>query len=176
MPAPPTEVRWRLATPADLPFVYRLVTQVDPRWYRFSRHGLEPSGMIGLMGGVAAGAIVHDSLGEPVACALLADSSESGTGNFEYYALPTAHAQRCAAIAAPDLIGAVFAASSPRRLYLERFENDPHLLGDAAHLFIPEVVQPDFLLIDGTYEDRTTSVLTADTWWQWHEARTEAAS
>ncbi|MDP2290404.1 MAG: hypothetical protein Q8M22_04405 [Actinomycetota bacterium] len=172
---PPTEVRWRLATPADLPFVYRLVTQVDPRWYRFSRHGLEPSGMIGLMGGIAAGAIVHDSLDEPVACALLADSSASGTGTFEYYALPTPHAQRCAALAAPDLLGAVFATSSPRRLYVERFDNDPHLLGDAEQLLTPEVVLPDFIRIDGVYEARTTMVLTADAWWPWHEARSESA-
>jgi len=172
----PTEVRWRLASPADLPFVYRLVTEVDPRWYRFSRHGLEPSSMIALMGSIAGGAIVHDSNGQPVACALLADSSESGTGHLEYYALPTPHAERCAALAAPDLLGAVFAASTPRRLYVERFENDPQLLGDAAHLFTPEVVLPDFLLIDGTYEDRTTLVLTADVWWPWHEARSEVES
>ncbi len=167
------QVRWRLAEPSDLPFVYRLVTQVDPRWYRFSRHGLEPSGMIELMGSIAGGAIVHDSLGEPMACALLADSSESGTGHFEYYALPTVHAARCAALAAPDLLGAVFAASSPRRLYVERFENDPELFGKAAHLFTTEVVLPDFMLIDGIYEQRTTLVLCADDWWAWHEAQTE---
>lgn len=171
----PTEVKWRLASPADLPFVYSLVTQVDPRWYRFSRHGLEPSGMIGLMGGIAAGAIVHDADGRPVACALLADSSESGTGTFEYYALPTEHAHRCAITAAPDLIGAVFSASSPRRLYVERFENDPMLLGEAEHLFTTEVVLPDFMRIDGTFEARTTLVLTADAWWAWYEARAEAA-
>lgn len=173
---PSTQVRWRLATPADLPFVYRLVTQVDPRWYRFSRHGLEPSSMMGLMGGIAAGAIVHDSLGQPVACALLADSSASGTGSFEYYALPTEHAQRCAALAAPDLLAAVFATSSPRRLYVERFDNDPMLLGDAAHLFTTEVVLPDFMRIDGVYEARTTLVIADDVWWPWHDARTEAAT
>ncbi|HQZ36404.1 MAG TPA: hypothetical protein PK020_18400 [Ilumatobacteraceae bacterium] len=169
------QVRWRLADPSDMPFVYRLVTQVDPRWYRFSRHGLEPSGMLGLMASIAGGAIVHDWLGEPVACALLADSSESGTGHLEYYALPTAHAEHCAALAAPDLLGALFSASSPRRLYVERFENDPHILGEAEHLFTTEVVLPRFMLIDGTYEDRTTLVLTADDWWAWHDARTEDA-
>lgn len=166
-----TSVRWRLATPADLPFVYRLVTQVDPRWYRFSRHGLEPSGLIGLMGGIAAGAIVHDAEDQPVACALLADSTQSGTGTFEYYALPTEHAQRCAVAAAPDLLGAVFAASSPRRLYVERFQNDPLLLAEVIHLFRTEVVLPDFLMIDGVYEDRTTLVLTAEDWWPWQDAR-----
>ena len=173
-PEQSSTVQWRLATPADMPFVYRLVTQVDPRWYRFSRHGLEPHAMITLMGSIAGGAIVHDAIGEPVACALLVDSSESGTGNFEYYALPTAHAQQCAAVAAPDLLGAIFSASSPRRLYVERFENDPLLLGEAAHLFTTEVVLPDFLLIDGAYEARTTLVLTADVWWPWHGARAGA--
>ena len=81
--------------------------------------------------------------------------------------------ERCAALAAPDLLGAVFASSSPRRLYVERFDNDPLLLGDAEGLFTPEVVLPDFIRIDGEYEARTTLVLTADAWWPWHEARSE---
>lgn len=170
------EVRWRVATPADLPFVYRLITEIDPRWYRFSRNGLEPSAMLGLMGTIAAGAIVHDDADLPVAAALLFDSSLSGTGTLEYYALPTEHAQRCARLAAPDLLAALFSTSDPRRLYVERFDDDAELFGDVAHLFEPEVVMPDFLRIDGTYEARTTLVLTSERWWQWHEAHTEAES
>ncbi len=164
---------WRLAEATDVPFVYRLVTQIDPRWYRFSRHGLEPSAMIELMGSIAAGAIVQDAAGQPVACAILTDSSESGTGTFEYYALPTAHAQQCATQVVSELLGAVFVASSPRRLYVERFENDPVLLGDVAHLFTTEVVLPDFLSIDGVYETRATLVLTAEAWREWSETSAE---
>lgn len=164
-------VKWRLAGRADLPFVYRLVTAVDPRWYRFSQGGLEPSSMLGMMGTIAAGAIVHDAADQPVACALLFDSPQSGTGNFEYYALPTDDAHRVAALAAPDLLGAVFSASNPRRLYVDRFDRDPVLLGEAADLFETEVVYPDFLLIDGRYEARTTMVLTSQRWWSWYDGR-----
>jgi len=171
-PGPTLEVRWRLAEPTDLPFVYRLVTQVDPRWYRFSRNGLEPSGMLELLAGIAAGAVVLDDYGQPIACALLTDAGSSGTGAFEYFALPTPQAQQLARSVAPDLLAAVFSASKLRRLYVERFDNDPMVLGEAAHLFEAEVVLPDFLRIDGIYEARTTLVLTAERWWPWHEART----
>jgi hypothetical protein len=159
---PPSDATWRLITPKDTPFVYYLVSKVDPRWWRFSRHGLEPSLLVATARGTAAGVIVIDGYGQNVACALLADTGASGTGMLEYFALPNPDAQTLARRFAHDLVGAAFAGTPIRQLYYERFENDPDVLGEVGALFEVEVTFPDFAMIDGRYETRTTSVLTAD--------------
>lgn len=170
---PPAPPQWRLMSPADMPFVYHLITKVDPRWWRFSRGGLEPSRMIEVARSSAAGALVTDGYGKPVACALLADTGASGTGMFEFFALPNPEAEQLAREFAPELIEAAFAGAPIRRLYYERFHNDPDVLGEVGRLFELEVTFPNFASIDGRYEDRTTSVLTADSFRAWRTAAAE---
>jgi len=153
---------WRLFDTADVPFIYELVTKVDPRWWRFSRVGLEPSALLATTHGISAGVIVVNEHAAPVACAILASTGTAGTGMFEYFALPNAEAEALARKYAPDLLVAAFEGASLRRLYYERFENDADVLGDVASLFEVEVTYPEFAMIDGHYEARTTAVLTLE--------------
>ncbi|MCE9621743.1 MAG: hypothetical protein K8R99_05290 [Actinomycetia bacterium] len=153
---------WRLAEASDIPFVYELVTKVDPRWWRFSRGGLEPSVLLSTAQGISAGVIVVDSVNNPVACAILADAGTMGTGMFEYYALPNPQAEALARRFAPELLAAAFAGAPIRRLYYERFENDAEVFGELSAYFEVEVTYPEFAMIDGRYESRTTSVLTLE--------------
>lgn len=164
---------WRLAEPTDLPFIYDLVTKVDPRWWRFSRMGLEPMQLLQTAEGTAAGVIVVDERGLPVACAILADAGSSGTGILEYYALPDPTSQALARRFAPELVGAAFGGAPIRRLYHERFDGDPDLLGKFSTAFEVEVIFPDFAMIDGYYEGRTVSVLTAERFFEWLQATSE---
>ncbi len=166
----PAEASWRLMDAADTPFVYDLVTKVDPRWWRFSRYGLQPLQMLQTAQDMAAGVIVFDEQGSPVACAILADAGGSGTGMFEYYALPDAHSQQLARRFAPELVAAAFSGAPIRRLYHERFEGDPDVIGEIAAVFEVEVTYPDFAMIDGRYEGRTISVLTAERFVEWQQA------
>lgn len=167
------EAGWRLLAPADLPFVYDLVTRVDPRWWRFSRRGLEPMNVLETAQTAAAGVIVFDDEGRSVACAILADTGAARTGMFEYFAVPDPSAEAIARRFAPELIAAAFAGAPIRRLYYERFENDADVLGEAAAWFENEVTFPEFVMIDGQYETRTTSVLTAEAF---HARRVESAT
>jgi len=167
---PPADASWRLLEPSDMVFVYHLVTKVDPRWWRFSRHGLEPSQMLETARGTAAGVVVVDGYGAPVACALLVEAGTSGTGMLEYFALPNPDAQALARRFASDLVGAAFAGAPIRRLYYERFENDPDVLGEVGALFEGEVTFPNFAMIDGHYESRTTCVVSAERFTEWKQA------
>ena len=160
---------WRLLTEADLPFVYHLITKVDPRWWRFSRGGLEPSHVLQTTRSAAAGVMLIDESGIPAACAILTDDGASGTGTLDYFALPNPHAETIARRLAPELIAAAFNGASIRRLYHERFENDPDLFGELSSMFEVEVTYPDFALVAGRYENRTISVLTAERFAEWQE-------
>ncbi len=173
-PPSPSAVRqpgWRLAQQADAPFIYELVTQVDPRWWRFSRAGLEPSRLLATAGTIAAGVIVHDALQRPMACGVLADAGASGTGTMEYFARPTPEAEELARQFAPDLVIAAFSGAPIRRLYLERFDGDPRLFGDLEDEFEVEVRYPSYAMIGGVLEGRTVSVLTHERFAAWREAR-----
>ena len=161
---------WRLAEPADAPFVYELICRVDPRWWRFSREGLEPSAMLGKIQSIAAGVLVHDSDGRPVAAAVLADAGASGTGSFEYFALPEPGPEAAARHFAGEIIAAAFAGAPVRRLYHDRFESDVDLFGETAHLWELEVVYPEFAMVEGRYETRTTAVLTRERFAEWTAA------
>jgi len=158
---------WRLFLPADLVFVYELVAELDPRWWRLSRHGLEPARMLALIRAAAAGVVVVDGGGKPVACALLAETGTVGTGLFEYFALPNPEAETVARHFASDLITAAFGGAPVRRLYYERFENDADVLGEVGELFEREVTFPDFAMIDGRYEARVTLSLSRERFAEW---------
>lgn len=157
-----SEGSWRLVEEGDVLFIYELVTKVDPRWWRFSRGGLEPSVLLATAQGVSAGVVVLDEHGSPVACAVLADAGATGTGMFEYFALPNDRAESLARQFAPDLLAAAFKGAAIRRLYCERFENDADVFGEVAPFLEVEVTYPEFAMIDGRYETRTTSVLTIE--------------
>jgi hypothetical protein len=160
---------WRLIEPHDTAFLYELVAANDPRWWRFSRHGLDPNLVVTIAGTTSAGAVVHDGLGRPVACALLADAGEAGTGTFEYFALADEVALALARHHAPALVRAAFDGAPIRRLYHERFERDPDVLGSLAAIFEPEVVFPEFALVDGRFETRVTSVVTREQLDAWND-------
>jgi hypothetical protein len=162
--------RWRLIDPGDALFLYELICRVDPRWWRFSREGLEPNGMLGKIQSIAAGVLVEDADGRPVAAAVLADAGASGTGNFEYFALPEPRAEEIARHFTGEIIAAAFAGAPVRRLYHDRFETDPDLYGETAGLWEVEVVYPEFAMIEGRYESRTTSVLTRERFGFWTAA------
>jgi hypothetical protein len=162
---------WRLIEPTDLPFIYELVTKVDPRWWRFSRHGLDPATAIVSASAISAGVIVFDDAQQPVACGVLTETGASGTGTFEFYALPNPEAERLARLHAPALLAAAFQGASIRRIYHERFAGDVDLLGAAGLLFEVEVTFPEFAMIAGRYEDRTISVLTIEAYEPWYQAR-----
>jgi hypothetical protein len=155
-----TDGSWRLATPGDLPFLYELVTLVDPRWWRFSRHGLEPGAVFALVQTISAGAIVLDESRRPVAAAALADSGATGTGTLEFFARPDTSSQALARRFAPEIVAAAFAGAPVRRLYRERFEGDADVYGVVNEWFETEVVYPTYALVDGRYESRTIDVLT----------------
>ena len=129
------DASWRLLGPSDLPFVYEVITAVDPRWWRFSRHSLDPRQSLATMQAASAAAIVLDEQGTPVACAILAETGVSETGMFDFFALPNPRAEALARRFAPELVGAAFAGATVRRLYHERFENDPELMSVIAPLF-----------------------------------------
>ena len=158
---------WRLISRADTPFVYELVTLVDPRWWRFSRKGLEPSILLENAQSVAAGVIIHNETGRPVACGVLTDAGASTTGTLEYFARPDERSLSLARQFAPEIIRAAFTGSPIRRLYHERFEGDPDVLGEMADLFEVEVTYPSFALVAGQLEQRTVSVLTRERFSEW---------
>lgn len=155
-------VSWRLASPRDVPFLYELVGLVDPRWWRFSRHGLAPQAVTSMLGSVAAGAIVTAPDGSDVAAAVLADGGSSGTGTIEFFARPDAESERIARMAAPVVLAAAFNGVPIRRLYRERFEGDADVWGVTDSWFEREVTYPDYALIGGRYEARHIDVLTAE--------------
>lgn len=171
--SPPADASWRLLVPADTPFVYYLVAQVDPRWWRFSRHGLEPMRLLETAKSAAAGVLIADEYGQPMACAILADAGASDTGILEYFALPNPRSQELARRFAPEIVGAAFDGAAIRRIYFERFKSDPDLLGELSTLFEVEVTYPEFAMIDGRYEDRTTLALTSERFASWREATRE---
>jgi hypothetical protein len=163
--------QWRLATSADVPFMYELVAAVDPRWWRCSSGGMAPTRVIGALQHITLGAIVLDTSGRPVGAAALFDAGSTGCATLDVFALPDPSAHEYVRRMMPEMVTAAFGASSIRHLYHERFTRDPDLLGELAAAFRPEVVLPEFALVDGQYEDRTISVLTADAFAAWHRAR-----
>ncbi|MDO8390459.1 MAG: hypothetical protein Q7V57_08225 [Actinomycetota bacterium] len=165
---------WRLASASDIPFVYELVTRVDPRWWRFSKGGLEPAHVLASTQAIAAGVIVYNGGLQPVACAILTDAGTSGTGTLEYFALPDESAQALARAFAPAIVNAAFKGATIRRLYHERFEGDPQILGEMADLFEVEVTYPRFALVGGTLETRTISVLSRERLDAWNAQTLEA--
>lgn len=159
-----TDVTWRLFEDRDMLFAYELAAAVDPRWWRFSRVGLHPHSVIETAGSLSAAVVVEDA-SRPIAIAVLADTGAAGTGTLEYFALPGA--ETAARALAPEIVAAAFTGAPIRRLYHERFANDPDVLGEVGTWFEVEVTFPEFALVDGTHEDRTVAVLTRDRFEEW---------
>ncbi|MEO8698157.1 MAG: hypothetical protein ABI658_31985 [Acidimicrobiales bacterium] len=144
---------WRLAGPADIPFVYELVATIDPRWWRFSRHGLDPRRLLDSVESVAAAAAIMNDEGQSIGFSILADvSGTSAVGAFEVFALP-GHESEVASMV-PEIVGAAFAGAPVRKLFYERFDDDPDLLAQMADAWQREVTLPEFALIGGNYVDR----------------------
>jgi hypothetical protein len=144
----PEVATWRLAEATDVPFVYRLGhTDRSPLVPVLAPRPRTQRNRSSIMGSIAAGAIVQDAAGQPRCLRHpRPTSSESGTGTFEYYALPTAHAQQCATQAGIRTAGRSvrrqLAAPALRRAVRER---PACCWATQAHLFTTEVVLPDFL-------------------------------
>jgi hypothetical protein len=157
---------WRLAGAADIPFVYELVATIDPRWWRFSRHGLDPRRLLGSIESVAAAAAIMDDDGQSIGFSILADvSGTSAVGAFEVFALP-GHEDAVAATV-PEIVGAAFAGAPVRKLFYERFDDDPDLLVHMAGAWQQEVTLPAFALIGGRYVDRYIFGLSREQHAQW---------
>ena len=144
---------WRLAGVADIPFVYDLVATIDPRWWRFSRHGLDPRRLLGTVESVAAGAAILGEDSQPIGFSILADvSGTSAVGAFEVFALP-GHEEAVASMV-PELVSAAFGGAPVRKLFSERFDDDPDLFVHMPGAWQQEVTLPAFALIGGRYVDR----------------------
>jgi hypothetical protein len=144
---------WRLADARDIAFVYELVTAIDPRWWRFSRHGLDPRRLILSVESIAAAAAVLDDDGGSIGFSILADvSGTSAVGQFEVFAMP-GHDVAVASVV-PELVAAAFAGAPVRKLFHERFDDDPDLLAAMAGAWAREVTLPEFALLGGKFVDR----------------------
>jgi hypothetical protein len=157
---------WRLAGVADIAFVYDLVATIDPRWWRFSRHGLDPRHLLGTIESVAAGATIVGDDSQPIGFSILADvSGTSAVGAFEVFAMP-GHEDAVAAMV-PELVGAAFAGAPVRKLFSERFDDDPDLFVYMPGAWRQEVTLPAFALIGGRYVDRHIFGLSREEHEQW---------
>ena len=159
---------WRLANAADIPFVYDLVAAIDPRWWRFSRHGLDPRRLLGVVESVAAAAAIIADDARPIGFSILADvSGTSAVGAFEVFAVP-GHEDEVAWMV-PDIVGAAFGGAPVRKLFYERFDDDPDLLVHMSGAWQHEVTLPGFALIGGRYVDRQILGLSRDQHDRWSE-------
>ena len=159
---------WRLAGPGDIPFVYELVATIDPRWWRFSRHGLDPRRLLGTVESVAAAAAITDDEGQSIGFSILADvSGTSAVGAFEVFAVP-GHEEAVASMV-PDIVGAAFSGAPVRKLFYERLDDDPDLLVHMTGAWQQEVTLPAFALIGGRYVDRHTFGLSREQHVRWRE-------
>ena len=126
--------------------------ELDPRWWRISRHGTAPHVALQSIQEYAALAVFLDEKSDPCGAAGLADVSGAATcGTLDLVAMPGAE-PRVTHIA-PELVQAAFMASPIRHLYVERFDDDPDLLASAP-CFELEVRLPEFAFVDGRLVDR----------------------
>jgi hypothetical protein len=144
---------WRLAAPHDAAFVYEFVAAIDPRWWRFSRHGLDPRRLLMTAQSVAAGAVILDDNSQPVGFSLLADvSGTSAVGHFEVFAVPGREHDVVPIV--PEVVAAAFGGAPVRKLFHERFDDDPDLMTAMPGAWQLEVTLPEFAMIDGRFVDR----------------------
>lgn len=146
-------ISWRLGTARDVPFVYELVATVDPRWWRFSRRGLDPRRLLEIVGSVTAAAAVLDHNQQPIGYSILADvTGTSAVGQFEVFAMPGRESDVASVV--PEIVAAAFAGAPVRKLFHERFDDDPDLLAAMPDVWQREVTLPEFAMIGGRYVDR----------------------
>ena len=157
---------WRLAGPPDIAYVYELVATIDPRWWRFSRHGLDPRRLLASAESVVAGAVILDDANHPIGFSALADvSGTSAVGSFEVFATP-GHEGAVASVV-PEVVAAAFAGAPVRKLFYERFDDDPDLLVSMAGAWQREVTLPEFAMIDGRFVDRHILGLSRPEYERW---------
>lgn len=149
---------WRLFEPSDLIFAYDIAVANDPRWWRVCKHGLSPQTVLDAAQSFAAAVIISGPDGD-VGIATLCETGSAGTGTLDVWTLPDTSSRQCVEAVIVELIASAFGVSGIRALYHERFESDPYLLGVTEPYWRPEVVFPDFAMIEGCYETRTQRVL-----------------
>ena len=69
----------------------------------------------------------------------------------------------------PELVGAAFAGAPVRKLFYERFDDDPDLLVHMPGAWQQEVTLPAFALVGGNYVDRHIFGLSRDDYRNWSE-------
>ena len=117
---------------------------------------------------VAAGAVILDDSQVPVGFSILADvSGTSAVGAFEVFAVP-GH-EDAVASQVTEIVGAAFAGAPVRKLFYERFDDDPDLIVHMAGSWQKEVTLPAFALIGGRYVDRHIFGLSREQHTQWTE-------
>lgn len=115
---------------------------------------------------VAAGAVILDDSQVPVGFSILADvSGTSAVGAFEAFAVP-GH-EDDVALQVVDIVAAAFAGAPVRKLFYERFDDDPDLIVQMAGAWQKEVTLPAFALIGGRYVDRHIFGLSREQHTQW---------
>jgi hypothetical protein len=86
-------------------------------------------------------------------------------GAFEVFATP-GHEDAVASMV-PELVGAAFAGAPVRKLFSERFDDDPDLFAYMPGAWRQEVPLPAFALIGGRYLDRLIFGLSRQEHEQW---------
>lgn len=144
-------------------FLYHLAVTIEPWWWRATRFGAAPPVVVQCIRQMDAGAVVVDASGEPVGAAALAEGSTVAlTAVLDLHALPDPAAHEVVRSVAPDLVRAAFEGAGLRRLYHHQLDGAPDLLGATADLWRPEVVVPDFAMVDGTWRTMTHRALGAE--------------
>ncbi len=162
---------WRSAEPGDAPFLYRLFTDLDPRWWRLSKHGTAPARALETVREYAAMVVFHDDAGQPCGIAGLAEvAASSSTAVLDLLARPDEHAQEVMRVGAEQAVSAAFLGAPIRHLYHERFDDDPDLLTEMS-CWVHEVTLPEFALVDGRFADRLTFGLSRAEFDDWQAAR-----
>ena len=147
-----------------MPFLYHLAVTTEPGWWRITRFGAAPPVVLQRLQQCDALAVVTAPSGDLVGAAALAEGSlVAATAVLDLQALPDPDAQSIVAALAPDIVRAGFEGAGLRRLYHDRFDGEPDLLGATAPHWTAEVRYPDHARIGGVLRARTTYALGADT-------------
>ncbi len=147
-----------------MPFLYHLAVTTEPAWWRVTRLGAAPPLVLQRLQQCDALAVVMAPSGDLVGAAALAEGSlVAATAVLDLQALPEPEAQAVVAALAPDIVRAGFEGAGLRRLYHDRFDGEPDLLGATSPHWAAEVRYPDHARIDGALRARTTYALGSDT-------------
>ncbi|MEL6890372.1 MAG: hypothetical protein AAFP84_02145 [Actinomycetota bacterium] len=162
---------WRFAEPSDAGFLYDLAVALDPRIWRFSKHGTAPFRALETVGEYEIIAVLEQPDSGPFGFAGLVDLTGDGRcAQLDLHTAPVPGAADAARSVITEVLDAAFANGQIQHLYIERFDDDPDLIGhlDAFRL---EVEIPEFAFVGGRLASRLTYGLSRDEYLTWFDTR-----